>query len=140
MVVKNRVFGTKKFFNVVGYLNLKTKLHACRCNFPIQIRVLKHRWNCSSKKCHWMNLNNKENTDHPNTNVNLFAFLILFFGVMYVLVCWLKTSDSETIEQEKFLFPAFDATFASIHSFFSFLSVFTIRRGLFFNELSGFTN
>ena len=56
-------------------------MHACACNFTIQIRVLKHRWNCSSKKCHWMNLNNKENTDHPNTNVNLFAFLILFFGV-----------------------------------------------------------
>ena len=39
---------------------------------------MKHRWNCSSKKCHWMNLNNKENTDHPNTNVNLFTTFFFF--------------------------------------------------------------
>ena len=40
----------------------------------------------------------------------------------------------------KRLFPAFDATFTSVHSFFSLLSVFVMKKGLFLNEPSSFTN
>ena len=128
----------------------KKKQHACGYKSLNQIRVLKHPTKCLSKKNSCMNLNTEKETDHPNSNINI----IVFFSI-WGLLFWLpKTNHPFIFESRanlkifsdvstktlKRLFPAFDATLASIHSFFSLLSVFVIKQGLFFNEPSSFTN
>ena len=127
----------------------KKKQHACGYKSLNQIRVLKHPSKCLSKKNSCMNLNTEKETDHPNSNINIIVFFsiwwLLFFQKQISTLFLIAEPTSKSFlmcptKTLKRLFPAFDATLASIHSFFSLLSVFVIKQGLFLNEPSSFTN
>ena len=144
-----KIFSHFSLFFLSAKSNFQKKQHACGYKSLNQIRVLKHPTKCLSKKNSCMNLNTEKETDHPNSNINIIVFFsiwwLLFFQKQISTLFLIAEPTSKSFlmcptKTLKRLFPAFDATLASIHSFFSLLSVFVIKQGLFLNEPSSFTN